>query len=268
MTPPPLVTALILNYRSGKSAIACAKALSAESFATQMEIIIIDNHSNNDSIAILRAGVQNMNNVRIVETPKNKGFGYGYNLGARCARGTYLLINNPDKRIESGGLQTMINVLERDANIGILGPKLMHPDGTRRLSYRRDPRMIDILSRRSFAQNIFGQALTHYLMLDTNPEKTQDVDWIIGGCFLIRRDFFQALSGFDERFFLFFEDADLCRRCREAGKKVIYFPKVQAMDRPRRLSGETFLDLIMNKVGRIHICSAVQYFWKWSAHRS
>lgn len=259
----PLVTVLILNYGSGKSAVDCVKALRTQSIADQMEIIVIDNHSEDDSIGILRASLTGMQNVRIVETPGNYGFGYGYNRGARYARGKYLLINNPDKRLEPTGIEQLVREMQRDSTIGILGPKLLHPDGTRRLSIRRDPRLIDLVSRRSIAGKVFDGALDHYLMLSADTEKVQDVDWVVGGCFMIERAFFSALDGFDERFFLFFEDADLCRRCRTHGKRVVYFPRVHALDRPRRLSGESFWDLISTRIGRIHMVSALKYFRKW-----
>lgn len=259
----PLVTVLILNYGAGRSAVDCVKQLQKQSIAQQMNIIVIDNHSQDDSIGILRASLQDFPNVRIVETPGNNGFGYGYNKGSRYAEGTYLLINNPDKRLEPTGVEQLVQEMEKDPTIGILGPKLIHPDGTRRLSIRRDPRLIDLISRRSIAGKVFDSALDRYLMLSADTEKVQDVDWVVGGCFMIKREFFKELGGFDERFFLFFEDADLCRRCRVHNKRVVYFPRVQALDRPRRLSGESFWDLISTRVGRIHMVSALKYFWKW-----
>ena len=101
--------------------------------------------------------------------------------------------------------------------------------------------------------------------MDKDMDKKQEVDWVVGGCFMIRRDVFTQLGGFDERFFLFFEDTDLCRRVGLAGKKVLYDPRIVAGDKKRRLSGQSFLDLFFKKTGRIHISSALKYFWKWRA---
>lgn len=228
-----------------------------------MEILVIDNHSDDDSIGILRSSLRSTPGVRIIETRKNGGFGAGYNAGARAARGKYLLINNPDKRLEPDGIERMFARIERDSEIGIIGPKMVHPDGSRRLSMRGDPHLISILSRRSFLGRIFPGMLRDYLMLDADPEAERTVDWVVGGSFMIPRQLFLDLHGFDERFFLFFEDSDLCRRCRAASKKVLYFPAVTAEDKRRRLSGETIRDLLFSKVGRIHIASAVKYFMKW-----
>ncbi len=227
-----------------------------------MEIIVIDNHSDDDSAGILRTALTGIPSVQIVESPANAGFGAGYNFAARYAKGEYLLINNPDKNLQKEGVAELIKKMKSDPTIGILAPRLLHPDGTARLSMRRYPRVIDVLARRSFLKRIFSRSLRRYLMVDADPLAEQDVDWIAGGCFLIRRDFFHALGGFDDRFFLFFEDTDLCRRCRGAGKRVLYYPAVTGTDKKRRLSGERFRDLF-KKTGRIHVISAIKYFLKW-----
>jgi len=80
---------------------------------------------------------------------------------------------------------------------------------------------------------------------------------------LIRKDLFDQLHGFDERYFLFFEDADLCRRCWNAKKRVVYYPTVKAADGKERLSGDDLLSIFTKKTGRIHLISAIKYFWKW-----
>ena len=85
---------------------------------------------------------------------------------------------------------------------------------------------------------------------------------------MIKRELFEQLGGFDERFFLFFEDTDLCRRCRNMGKKVVYLPSVTVLDKKNRLSGESFWDLMFKKTGRIHVSSALKYFWKWKGASS
>jgi hypothetical protein len=203
--------------------------------------------------------------VRVIETPGNHGFGYGYNTGVRYARGEYILINNPDKIMPPDGIERLVDRMKSDESIGIVAPKLSHSDGTHRLSIRRFPHVLDILSRRSILGKLCPKCLKRYLMLDADMNVVQEVDWVVGGCFLIRRDLFNDLGGFDERFFLFFEDTDLCKRVGLAGKKVLYDPSVTVGDKKRRLSGQSFLDLFFKKTGRIHISSALKYFWKWRA---
>lgn len=260
---PPLVTAIVLNFRSPRATVQCVQEMLQQKANGEVEILVVDNHSDDDSIGILRAQLPKAPNIRIIETPRNKGFGSGYNTAARLARGTFLLVNNPTKRLEPDALQKMIDRMEADPTIGIIGPKMIHADGSRRLSMRRDPRPIDIIARRSVLGTLFPKALHRYLMLDSDADALQEVDWVVGGSFLMRRDLFLKLHGFDERFFLFFEDADLCRRCRALGKKVVYDPSPVARDKRRRLSGETFWDLLFSRTGRIHVISALRYFGKW-----
>lgn len=261
----PQVSVLILNYRNPMSTVACVRAFLEQTICDDIEILVIDNHSNDDSIGILRNQLSGIAQVRIIETPENRGFGYGYNTGASYAKGEYLFINNPDKRLEPDGLAKCIAAYEADDAVGILAPKILHADGTRRYSMRRFPHVLDILSRRSFLGALFPGSLRRYLMLDADPEQRQEVDWIVGGCFFISKQLFDTLTGFDERFFLFFEDTDLCKRCRQEGKTVIYDPSIVATDKRNRLSGETLRDLIFKKTGRIHVASAVRYFTKWGS---
>lgn len=264
----PLVSVLILNYRNANATVRCVKALQEQTFFEQMEILVIDNHSDDDSIGILRNQLCDMPRVRFIETPSNDGFGFGYNTGVSYAIGEYILCNNPDKIIERDGIEQMVNRMKGDSDVGIIAPRLIHTDGTQRLSIRRYPRIHDIVSRRSIFGGLFPRFLDGYLMKDADLESEQDVDWVIGGCFMIRKDLFDQLGGFDERFFLFFEDTDLCRRCHKLGKKVIYLPSVRASDKKNRLSGESFWDLLFKKTGRIHVMSAFKYFWKWKGdHR-
>jgi N-acetylglucosaminyl-diphospho-decaprenol L-rhamnosyltransferase len=90
-----------------------------------------------------------------------------------------------------------------------------------------------------------------------------DVDWMVGACLLMRTDLYRKLGGFDERFFLFFEDIDLCRRVKEVGKRVVYLPGVKVLDRKGRLSGSSIFSLLTRKTTRIHVGSALKYFLKW-----
>lgn len=228
-----------------------------------MEIIVVDNHSEDDSIGILRNTFGNDPQVRILETRKNLGFGGGYGEGLKHARGKFVLINNPDKVLEPDGLERLIQIMEEDPEIGIAAPKLVHGDGTVRTSARAFPQPLDVIAKRTFLKGIFSDRVNRYLRTDIPADRRTDVDWVVGGCILMRTEVLRALGGFDPRFFLFFEDTDLCRRCLDMGKRVVFCPDVQAMDRKRRLSEMSLLRMPFSRVGRAHIVSAVKYFWKW-----
>lgn len=263
MQQSPLVSAVVLNYRSPQQAVACVQNLLAQSFAGRMEVVVVENHSEDDSIGVLRNRCLRDPRVRIVESPRNGGFGSGYNLGIRHARGRYVLINNPDKILEPRGVEKFAAKLQGDPSIGILAPKLVHGDGTLRYSARAFPRPLDVVAKRTFLARFFPGRIARYLQTREDPSRERDVDWVVGGCLFMERDFFLSLGGFDDNFFLFFEDTDLCRRCLEGGKRVVYLPDVVASDRKRRLSEGGMLTLLLTRVGRAHIGSGLKYFAKW-----
>lgn len=228
-----------------------------------MEILIVDNHSDDESMGFLRAQFQSHPQVRIIETKDNLGFGGGYGEGIKHARGEFVLINNPEKVLENDGLRKLVEKMQSDTSIGILGPKLIHPDGSVRLSPRTFPTPLDVIAKRTTLQHVFPKRVEKYLQLDEDPNKERETDWLAGGCLLLRKNLFDSLGGFDPRYFLFFEDIDLCRTCWEKGKRVVYFPSVTGTDRKKRLSEGGPLSMLQSAVGRTHIRSAVRYFRKW-----
>jgi len=259
----PLVSAIVLNYRSPQMTVECVQSLLRQSIADQSEVIVIDNHSQDDSIGVLRNRLSGMPSVRIVETSDNIGYGKGNNAGVSFAKGEFILITNPDNELEPDGLEKMIHTMQADDSIGILAPQLVFHDGSIRDSYRTFPSFLDVIAKRTFLRSIFARSVSRYLRSDEDPSTVTDTDWVVGACFLIRRSLFEELEGFDPRFFLFFEDTDLCRRCRQAGKRVVYFPSVRATDRKKRLSEGGVLSLVLKPAGRAHVASAFKYFWKW-----
>ncbi len=259
----PLLSALVLNYRSPAETIRCVNALLSQTIADQMEIIVIDNHSADDSIGRIRNHFGTNPRVRIVETRRNIGYGKGNNEGERFASGSYILVINPDNELEPAGAEKMIEAMNADESIGLLGPKLVYPDGTTRDAQRTFPTVIDIFIKRTLLRHFFRDRMDTYLQKKHDANKARDVDWVAGACFLVRRSDFEALGLFDPRYFLFFEDTDLCRRVWAAGKRVVYLPLVHATDRKNRLSDGGLLAMLTRWTMREHLRSAVKYFWKW-----
>lgn len=270
--PAPLVSAIILNYRTPRYALKCAEALKTQSSKLKadrsLEIFVIDNHSQDESMQWFHNRLNGDPLVRILESPTNKGYAGGNALAIGRARGTYLLIINPDNELQSGALQNMIEAMENDPSIGIVAPKLVHEDGTVRDSVRRFPSPLDVLFKRTALGRLFPDTVARYRGLDQDPDRSRDVDWAVGACLLIRRDLYEQLGGFDPRFFLFFEDIDLCRRTWAAGKRVRYLPEAVATDRKKRLSEGGLWQLLTKRAGRAHVASAVRYFAKWGWMRN
>ncbi|MSR87515.1 glycosyltransferase family 2 protein [Candidatus Peribacteria bacterium] len=260
----PLVSAIILNYRTGRDAWKCANALLKQTVADRIELFIVDNHSDDDSMGYLRNRIRASHApIRIFETSRNIGYGRGNNFGVRSAQGEFILIINPDNELEPTGLERMVKKMEDEPDIGILAPQLVHEDGTVRDSYRTFPTLLDLFIKRTPLRSLFPGRMKRYLQHGMSPSVTREVDWVAGACFLMRTSFYRELGGFDPRFFLFFEDTDLCRRSKQAGRRVLYFPEVRAQDRKHRLSEGGVMTLLTKKTARIHVLSALKYFWKW-----
>ncbi len=256
----PLLSALILNYRSPKDTVRCVESLRKQTIADRMEIFVVDNHSQDESIGTFRARWKGMPDVRLIENRGNEGYGRGNNLASRYAAGEYILIINPDNVLPRDGAEKLIGELESHPGAVIAGPALLYPNQAVRPSARQFPTIGDLFAKRLDPKRWHENYDREFV---GKTKQTREVDWLVGACLLMRREFFQSMGGFDERFFLFFEDIDLCRRCKQAGKKVLYVPGVRVLDRQRRLSGHGALALLTNKTTRIHVASALKYFWKW-----
>jgi len=263
----PLVSAVVLNYRTPQEAVRCTEALlRGEGLGGVLEVFVIDNHSCDDSIGVLRNRLGKFSNIRILESPRNAGYARGNALALTRAGGKYLFIINPDNTLEPAGLARMVAVMEADPTIGILAPRLLHEDGTVRDSYRTFPSVTDLFIKRTVLRRAFPGRMRRYLQWDQDPQMVRDVDWAVGACLLIRRSLLEEIGAFDPRFFLFFEDIDLCRRSWAADRRVVYFPQATATDRKRRLSEGGLLSLLCHRTGRAHLASAAKYFWKWRGH--
>lgn len=256
-----LLSAIVLNYRSPRDTVKCVQALQKQTIADAMEILVVDNHSDDESIGFIRAQLSGLPGVRIIEERENLGYGRGNNAASHLAQGEYLLILNPDNVLPPDGAATMLKALKADPSAGVVGPALVYPDGSVRPSARRFPSPRDLLSKRMFPGPWHAAYEEERKRLMSAP--AVDVDWLVGACLLLRTDLYKELGGFDERFFLFFEDIDLCRRIHALGKKVLYLSSLKVLDRKGRLSGSSIFSLFTRKTTRIHLASAIKYFFKW-----
>jgi N-acetylglucosaminyl-diphospho-decaprenol L-rhamnosyltransferase len=161
---------------------------------------------------------------------ENRGFGAGCNAGSQEGDAPALLFLNPDARIDESSLRRLSDVLDRDPRVGVTAPRILEADGTLAWSQRRFPRLRSTYARALFLNRVFrGAGWTDELIRDEQAYgQPGSPDWVSGACLLVRRSVFEAVGGFDERFFLYCEDKDLCRRIREAGYDVRYEPGATA----------------------------------------
>lgn len=201
-------------------------------------VTVVDNASSDGSLELLE-GLP----VRTIAAGRNGGFGFGCNLGMAAGDAPYVLFLNPDARIEHADLERLVAVLAAEPQTAVVGPRLLDAGGTLIPNVRRHQRLSSIwaqalfvhrlLPRARWANEIFHDAQLH--------ETARYPEWISGACMLGRRDVLERVGGFDERFFLYAEDMDLCVRLRSSGWRVRYEPSATVRHEEGRSAPRTSL---------------------------
>ncbi len=236
MTPD--VTAILVNYNAGNELAVALRSIQSDCAQMEWEAVVVDNASSDNSAAF----VETFPRATLIRNPANLGFGRAVNQAAAVARAPRLLLMNPDCRLISGAMSTLRSVLDAEPSCAVVGPRIFDPDGTVQGSARGDPDMLTGLFGRTGALRVLLPLLPvarrNVLAEDAirTGASSVVVDWLSGACMLVRRDAFTAAGGFDERFFLYWEDADLCRRLRSRGLHVRYVPGAGAVHQVGRSS--------------------------------
>lgn len=221
--PQISVSAIVVTYNSARSIKACLKALSAEVEAVGGEVFLFDNSSTDATVESVRSEFPN---VRIYESPENIGFAAANNSAASMVGGRYLLFANPDMVIDKGTTGFLIDALEKNPNAGASVARMRNTDDSFQPTCRNFPNMKNIFfSRGSILSSVF-RALSrndNYTLGDYR--EIVEVPAASATCMLVEKEFFQSLGGFDNRFFLFMEDTDLCLRIKQARRKVYFVPR-------------------------------------------
>lgn len=249
----PDFSAIVVAHDSGADLPSCLASIRREAAAAglQAELIVVDNASSDGATADL-PGVQVLHNA------ENRGYGAAANQGFRAAHGDRVLFLNPDATLAPGSLQALLAALE---HADLAAPRLELPDGSTQESPRQFYDLRAVLARRTpFGRTAAGRhAAARHL-----PEVTHasPVDWVTGAAMLLRRDAVGAAGPFDERYFLYFEDVDLCRRLRAAGRTVVFEPA--ALVRHRFGAGSRH-QVPWNTLLWHHVLSGLRYASRWSA---
>ena len=229
----PAVTAIIVNYNAGAELRRALQSVADDMGERPWDAVVVDNASVDGSAEIAQ---EFQPHAALVRNTQNVGFGRGVNQALAQARAPMVLIMNPDCRLEPGALAHLASELERHEDCVIVGPRILDPDGTEQGSARGDPDMLTGAFGRSTRLRRWlpglGVSVRNVVLASTvRPGDSLAVDWLSGACMLARTDGLRAVGGFDERYFLYWEDADLCRRLRNAGSHVRYVPSATAVHR-------------------------------------
>jgi len=207
--------------------VASGRPLSANYPPLTTEIIVVDNASSDGSVEMVRAEFPA---VRLIANQTNRGYTGGNNDGIAAATGRYVMILNPDTRVLADALAAMVGYADAHPDVGVVGPQLLNPDGSVQSSRRRFPTLMTGLFESTWLQPLAPRdVMRRYYVLDRPDDMIQEVDWLFGACFLVRREMIQQVGVLDEGFFMYSEEMDWCRRIRQAGWKVVYLPEAQVI---------------------------------------
>ena len=192
------------------------------------EVIVIDNASNDGSAEIVQHG---FSEVRLIQNNRNMGFAMAVNQAAKIAKGKYLILLNPDTIIERGVFANAYKKMEKSSRAGAAGGLLLTPNGATQPSGRMFPSLLNSFLTMTGLASRFPRAC-FFRRGDRTwapMEKDALVDWVPGAFTIIRKSVFDQLGGFDERFFLYYEEVDFCRRVKRAGYQVWYWPEIRVV---------------------------------------
>lgn len=235
MTAPRL-TIVLVSYNSSAWLGACLESLRAARFDGARQVLVVDNASRDDSAALVR---RRFPEVTLLANADNIGYARAVNQGWRAAGGDSLLVLNPDIVVRPDALQVLHDHLRDHPDVGLVAPRLWNPDGSLQYSCRRHYTAATYLLRRTPLRRVFPDhaVVRRHLMRDWDHDEVREVDWVLGAAMMLRRE---ALGEavMDERYFMYFEDVDLCLRLQREGFKVVYHPGAEMLHHHRRASAD------------------------------
>ena len=208
------ITAILVNFNDRLHLGPCLDSLRAE-LGEGADIIVVDNASSDGSAEFLASAYPA---VRTIANTDNRGFGAANNQALAAATGEQVLLLNTDTVVCPGALRRLAQTLDERPDAVAAGPALVHPDGSFQVSFGRRVSFPAQLAQKFFLNPFYKRVL---------PRRTapQPVGWLSAACLLVRTEAARGVGGFDERFFIYFEDIDLCRRLAAAGGRLIYDPR-------------------------------------------
>ncbi len=235
----PATDVVVVSYNSRDTLRACVEPLAG---LDGISVIVVDNASPDRSLEAI-ADLP----VHAIASEDNRGFGAGCNLGLAAGAAPFVLFLNPDAYISDDALQRLTDVLVSEPDVGIVGPRTVAADGALVPSMRRYQRVGSVWATALFVHRVVKQAAWANEIVKSSEmyEHAAYPEWLSGGCLLVRRSVIESVRGFDEGFFLYNEDMDLCARVRAAGYKVRYEPTALARHEGGRSAPRTGLYAVL-----------------------
>jgi len=214
-----ILSIIIVSYNTKEILKDCLnsvfKSFKDRKFANQTEVVVVDNHSIDGSVEFIKS----FQKIKLIENKENLGFAKANNQGIKKARGEYILLLNSDTLVKKGSLENLVKFAESKVDAGVVAPRLLNQDGTIQNSCYRLPTLI-----RAFREFFLNQKGAFLKYTPDNDQPTV-VEAVVGAAFLITPQAIKKAGLLDERYFMYFEDLDYCRRLARQGLKVYYLPQ-------------------------------------------
>ena len=250
---PMKISVIIVNWNTREVTSAAIASVFAET-KVPLEVIVVDNGSSDGSADFLR---ERHRLATLIETGRNGGFSFGNNIGLAAAKGEYLMLLNSDTLVRDGALDRMAAFLDENPSYGLVGPRLTFPDGKfQETSCRNLPRLANSffyllgLERLRMA---FGGA--PYRAACADPLASQDAEALSGAAIMLRRSVYEKIGGLDERFFMYGEDLDFCKRAHDAGFGIRYLGDAHIV----HLGGESSAKRKSASIGNFYDAARLYY---------
>jgi GT2 family glycosyltransferase len=212
-----------VNYHSWPYVLWCIDSLHANGYG-DFEVVVVDNEGG--PVPELPPS------TRLIHNRENVGFARACNQGISASEGEYVVLVNPDTVVGKGFFESLEKLFDENRRVGVAGPRIVDGEGNLQLSARKELNFVSgLLGRTSLLTRLFPQSplVRRLFPAAEKLAGTTEVDWVSGACMVLRRRTLEEIGLMDERFFMYFEDADLCRRAREAGWLVCYLPQVEVL---------------------------------------
>ncbi|MBI2320952.1 MAG: glycosyltransferase family 2 protein, partial [Chloroflexi bacterium] len=218
-----MLSVVVVSWNVAPLLRRCLASVLAGASGRALDVWVVDNGSRDASVALVR---REFSQVQVIANERNHGYAAAVNQGLVACRGRAVLLLNPDAELLGDALRVMADYLDAHPNVGVVGPRLVYPNGRTQPSRRRFPTLTTALRESTPAQRFWpdSPAVRHYYVADRPDEAEQDVDWLVGAALLVRRSAIDEVGLLDEDFPVYWEETDWQRRMRQAGWRIVYLP--------------------------------------------
>lgn len=251
------ISIIIVNWKVRPLLEKCLNSILADTENISKEIFVVDNDSRDGTPEMIMA---DYHQVTMIALPRNRGFARANNLALKQSSGEYIFLLNPDIEIQPGFFKTILEYFDRHPEVALLGPRILNSDLSQQRSIRRLPNLISQLLVLFKLIKVWpnNKFLQKYLFVDFDYNREQEVDQIMGAAMIMPRKTYEKIGLFDQRFFLWLEEVDYCKRVKDAGLIIKYLPTASLIHH----SGISFSKEKIFKKQLIFDWSLLYYFFK------